>query len=86
MRVETTARIEREHLRDLLDRERITAQMPAVTLTGLLTLPDEDDPPMIVRFHTPGPLHVLETMPRSMVVAISFSTTMLFVMLLWHLL
>jgi hypothetical protein len=45
-----TARIRREDLRDLLDTEaktqRITARMPAVTLTGLLTLRDEDLPPI----------------------------------------
>lgn len=45
-----TARIRREDLRDLLDTEkksqRTTARMPAVTLTGLLTLRDEALPPL----------------------------------------
>jgi hypothetical protein len=48
--LETTARIRREDLKDLLETEaktqRITARMPAVTLTGLLTLRDEDLPPI----------------------------------------
>jgi len=93
---ETTARIQREHLRELLDleepapRQRTTARMPAMTLTGLLTLRDEDLPPeprpIIVKFHTPGPLHVLEGVSRSMVVAVSFSATLLVLSLLWRLL
>jgi hypothetical protein len=45
---ETTARIRRDDLKDLLDieapaqKQRTTAKMPAVTLTGLLCLRDED--------------------------------------------
>lgn len=45
---EITSRIHREHLKELLETEaplkeqRITARMPAVTLTGLLCLRDED--------------------------------------------
>jgi hypothetical protein len=45
---EITCRIHREHLKELLDTEapalkqRTTAKMPAVTLTGLLCLSDED--------------------------------------------
>lgn len=87
---ETTARIERDHLRELLDLERITARMPAMTLTGLLTVRDEDlDPeprPLTVKFHTPGPLHVLETAPRSLVMAVSFSAALLLLSLLSRLL
>jgi hypothetical protein len=87
---ETTARIERDHLRELLDLERTTARMPAMTLTGLLTVRDEDlapDPrPLVVKFHTPGPLHVLEAMPRSLVIAVSFSATLLVISLLLRLL
>lgn len=93
---ETTTPIRREHLRELLDleepapRQRTTARMPAMTLTGLLTIRDEDLPPeprpLMVRFHTPGPLHVLETAPRSLIVAVSFSATLLLVSLLLRLL
>jgi hypothetical protein len=49
---ENTSRIPRENLRELLETEapvtkqRTTARMPAVTLTGLLTLKDEDLPPL----------------------------------------
>ena len=45
--LETTARIRREDLTDLLEverapaKQRITARMPAVTLTNLLTISDE---------------------------------------------
>jgi len=45
---EITSRIHREHLTELLETEapikeqRITARMPAVTLSGLLCLRDED--------------------------------------------
>lgn len=45
--LETTARIKREDLTDLLElerapaKQRITAKMPAVTLTNLLTINDE---------------------------------------------
>jgi hypothetical protein len=45
---ETTARIRRDDLKELLDleapapKQRTTAKMPAVTLTGLLCLRDED--------------------------------------------
>ena len=87
---ETTARIERTHLRELLDLERTTARMPAMTLTGLLTVDDDDlaprPRPLVVKFHTPGPLHFLENMPRSMIVAISCSATLLMMSLLWRLL
>jgi hypothetical protein len=94
--LETTARIQREHLRELLDleepapRQRTTARMPAMTLTNLLTVRDDDLPPepapVVVRFHTPGPLHFLESYPRSLVVAVSFSATLLLVSLLARLL
>jgi len=95
--LETTARIQREHLRELLDleepapRQRTTARMPAMTLTNLLTLRDEDLPPeppapVVVRFHTPGPLHMFEAWPRSLVVAVSFSATLLLLTLLARLL
>jgi hypothetical protein len=40
----------------------------------------------VVRFHTPGPLHVLEGAPRSMVIAVSFSATLLVISLLLRLL
>lgn len=49
---EITSRIHRDHLQELLETEapvreqRITARMPAVTLTGLLTLREEDLPPL----------------------------------------
>ena len=86
---ETTARIERDHLRELLDLERTTARMPAMTLTGLLTVSDDDlapEPrPLTVKFHTPGPLYMLENMSRSMVVAVSFSATLFVLSLLWRL-
>jgi hypothetical protein len=94
--LETTARIQREHLRELLDleepapRQRTTARMPAMTLTNLLTLRDDELPPapepVVVRFHTPGPLHMFEAWPRSLVVAVSFSATLLLLTLLARLL
>lgn len=97
-RLEITSRIEREHLRELLDleepapRQRTTARMPAMTLSGLLTLRDEDVPPdlkpeltpLAVKLHTFG-LWQLERMPRPAIVAVSFSATLLLLSILWRL-
>jgi hypothetical protein len=57
-----------------------------MTLTGLLEQPEPGPRPIVVRFHTPGPLHVLESSPRSVVIALSFSATLLLVSLLIRLL
>ncbi len=89
---EITSRIQRDHLRDLLDCERTTARMPAVTLTGLLAihdpepLPPEPVPePVIVRFHAPGPWH-LDRLPRPAIVAVSASAALFVLSLLVRLL
>jgi len=88
---EITSRIQRDHLRELLDvesppqRQRTTARMPAVTLTGLLTLRDDDAPaeprPVKVRFLGASPLQ-LENWPRSTIIIASFSATLLLASLL----
>ncbi len=97
-RLEITSRIERAHLRELLDleapapRQRTTARMPAMTLSGLLTLRDEDIPPdlkpeptpVAVRLHTFG-LWQLERLPRPAIIAVSFSATLLLLSILWRL-
>lgn len=65
---ENTSPIRREDLRELLDLEapaaqqRTTARMPAVTLTGLLTLKDEELPPLPARHLLPkGTNHKIKT-------------------------
>jgi hypothetical protein len=73
--LETTARIRREDLKDLLETEaktqRTTARMPAVTLTGLLTLRDEDLPPIPPPRVRPQGTKRMQTLdePSSLVVA-----------------
>jgi len=80
---EITSRIHREHLKELLETEapvreqRITARMPAVTLTGLLTLRDEDLPPPPPPTRLPKATHrtidTLEVPPLAPIV-VSFRT------------
>jgi hypothetical protein len=87
---ETTARICREELRDLLDiernQQRVTARMPALTLTGLLLLHDDPpEPEIIIQFHAPW-LLTLEQWPRALVIAATCSAAMFVISLLWRLL
>ena len=78
---EITCRIHREHLRELLETEapvreqRITARMPAVTLTGLLTLREEDLPPLPPPARLPKATRpTIETVEQPAPVVVSFRT------------
>lgn len=99
---ETTARIRREDLKDLLETEaktqRITARMPAVTLTNLLTLKDDDLPPIPPRVRPAGTRRMptvqetavehepapwnLDQWPSPFVIALSCAGTLLLISLL----